>query len=332
MDNSPQHIPVLTNEVLLQLKPQAGDVLLDGTLGLGGHTAAYLKLVPSSRVIGFDADAKALQQAQKNLENFAGRVTFINDNFWRMDRAIRNSPAANLNINHVLLDLGVGSHQLSDEQRGFSFRSQGPLKMAYGRLSDLPDSKIEAINLLTKQLGYYPDADDLIIGLSSHDLTWLIRQYGEEKYAGRIAAALKANASFLSAGKAAEIISKSVPAGYERGRIHPATRTFQSLRLAVNRELEALEQALPQAVEILSGGGKLAIISFHSLEDRIVKNFLRRESKDCICDPKQPVCTCGHKATLKILTKKPVRPTEEEAKANPRSRSAKLRVAQKLKT
>ncbi len=325
------HTPVLQQEVLLQLKPQANDVLLDATIGLGGHAAAYLTAAADSRVIGLDADAKALAGAQSNLQSFGDRVTYVHSNFAQLKKVCAQSGVAS--VSHILFDLGVGSHQLADDQRGFSFRSAGPLVMRYGQITDLPASHLEEINNLTARLGNYPDALDLIAGLRVPELARVISHYGEEHYAGRISRAIKGLPQLPKmATELAQTIARAVPARYEKGRIHPATRTFQALRLAVNRELETLSQALPQALEVLSGGGKLAVISFHSLEDRIVKNFMRREARDCLCDPRQVVCICQHKARLKIITKKPITASAEELAANPRARSAKMRVAMKKPT
>lgn len=215
-------------------------------------------------------------------------------------------------FHHILFDLGVGSHQLGDQARAFSFASSGPLTMAYGELTHLPPAKLAAITALEKHLGYLPDVSDLLAGLTQSDLSDLIQLYGEERYANRIARAMKRQLPLGSAKQLAHVIADALPHSYERGRLHPATRTFQALRLAVNRELEALEAALPQAVTMLRPAGILAVISFHSLEDRIIKQFFR-----------------GHKE-LEIITKKPQRASEVELRQNPRARSAKLRAARKI--
>jgi len=214
---------------------------------------------------------------------------------------------------HILFDLGLGSHQLSDASRAFSFASPASLKVAYGELNSLPPARLQSLNALERHLGYPPDVADILSGLTAADLAELIRFYGEERYAQRVAQALKASLPIPDGRRLAQTVADALPSGYEHGRIHPATRTFQALRLAVNRELEVLEIALPQALELLKPGGVVAVISFHSLEDRIVKQFFR-----------------AHKAELEILTKKPVRAGESEVKKNPRSRSAKLRAAKKL--
>jgi 16S rRNA (cytosine1402-N4)-methyltransferase len=308
------HTPVLVDEIITLFAPKNGDRLLDATLGLGGHARAYLAAGGNTvSVVGLDADAKALRQAQAELKEFGHRVTFLNANFAHLNDALKGGGivAKPPLFTHILFDLGLGSHQLSDMVRGFSFKSRGPLSMQYGRLVNLPPAEVAALNYLTKYLADYPDAADLIRELTLTDLAEVIRYYGEERYAGRIARALKETRGEGTAGEIAQAIANAVPAGYEHGRLHPATRTFQALRLAVNRELEALTQALPQAALLLTPGGVMAVISFHSLEDRIVKKFFRTSQ-------------------LTTLTAKPIRPGPKEIAANPRARSAKLRAVQKM--
>lgn len=315
------HVPVLVKEILEIFQPKAGDRLLDLTLGTGGHTRAYLAAAgPSATAVGLDADPVAIASAQQRLVKYAGQVTYYNANFAHLNNAVlgggivtgersfKNQPP----FTHILLDLGLGSHQLAQPERGFSFQSSGPLTMQYGPLSDLPPSQLPALDHLTKYLGRYPNAGDIINEMAEADIEKLLRLYGEERYVGRIAHALKKNPRPSTTAQAAARIVAAVPANYEQGRIHPATRTFQALRLAVNRELEALAAALPQAVAWLSPAGILAVISFHSLEDRIVKHFLRQEKK------------------LEGITKKPIRASGEEIRSNPRARSAKLRAARRL--
>lgn len=311
---NPSHTPVLVEEVLHLLQPKPGDVLLDATLGQGGHAAAYLDATaPDGKVVGLDADAEALTQAKENLAKVGERVQFLNQNFASLKDSLTGGGILPLRFSHILFDLGLGSHQLADKSRGFSFASHGPLVMAYGELKQLPLSQLQPLNWLEKKLGYPPDAADIIQFLSEGELSELIRHYGEERYASRIARALKRTPPLASAQALAQVIAGAVPATYEHGRINSATRTFQALRLAVNRELEALQAALPQAVALLHPGGVLAVISFHSLEDRIVKNFFR-----------------DHKDALEILTIKPITATEAEKARNPRSRSAKLRAVLKI--
>lgn len=316
-----RHTPVLVTEVLEIFSPQPGNCLLDATLGHGGHTQAYLEATnPNGTVIGFDADPEALAVARETLKKYGGRVKFVNQNFSHLNDAVKwggmvaeGSSFTHAPPNHILFDLGLGSHQLADQERGFSFTSTGPLTMAYGNLEGLPDSHLDSVNALQKHLGLFPDAEDLLAGLSAADLAELIRQFGEERYAERVAGAIKRHLPLMSAKDVAEVIAEALPGNYEHGRIHPATRTLQALRLAVNRELETLEAALPQAVGLLAAGGVVAVISFHSLEDRIVKNFFR-----------------SRKGELEILAKKPMRASQAEIRGNPRARSAKLRAAKKI--
>lgn len=314
------HTPVLVQEVLALFKTQNGDMLLDTTLGNGGHAAAYLKAAPDTKVVGLDADPLAIIQAKKNLKQFGNRVTYINANFANLNDALTGggivaSDGIPSQFSHILFDLGVGTHQLSDPGRGFSFRGDGPLIMRYGKSDRLPKSYIAGINQLTQRIGHFPDVIELIMGLTADQLTELISFYGEERHARRIAQAFKKMPQPpAKAAGLAQAIVQAVPARYERGRLHPATRTFQALRLAINRELEALACALPQAINLLEPAGILAVVSFHSLEDRIVKQFFRDRAQA---------------RQLRLVTKKPLRARNEEVSKNPRSRSAKLRAAAK---
>lgn len=325
-----QHIPVLADEIIELFQPKSTDTLLDATLGLGGHTAAYLQASePSGKVVGIDADAKSMQIARDNLAEFGTRVTYIEGNFANLkqicqqykkpdqSKEFKNSlPGGGIvekgipsKFSHILFDLGFNSHQIGGDS-GLTFSSQTSMRMLYGDLGPLPQSSVQAINLLTQRLGTYPDVPELVEYLRAEELEEIIRLYGEERYARRIAVAIKERVPTTS-HELFSVIVKVVPGGYEHGRINPATRTFQALRIAVNRELEVLASALPQAAELLSSEGKLAVISFHSLEDRIVKNFVRSSR------------------TLTPVNKKPIVAGGEEIKKNPRSRSAKLRVVTK---
>jgi 16S rRNA (cytosine1402-N4)-methyltransferase len=255
-----------------------------------------------------DADPDALQMARTRLEVFGPRVTLIQSNFVRLEEIARQSgfyPA-----HGVLLDLGISSLQLGVAKRGFSFQQDGPLDMRM-------DPGLERT------------AADLVNDLPIQELADLLWRYGEERHARRIARAIAAARPLTTTGELARVVARVVG---HRGRIHPATRTFQALRIAVNDELGALEAVLPQAVQVLAPGGRLVVIAFHSLEDRLVKTFFRRESRDCICPPRMPVCSCGHKASLRVVTRRPVVPSAAETERNPRSRSARLRVAEKLTT
>ncbi len=329
MNEEQDHIPVLQHEVLSQFEPVAGDNLLDATLGLGGHAQGYLELLEGQgTVIGIEADGAALEQAKRRLSTWEPKVSYVHGSYTDLRKHLNELHIDT--VSHVLFDLGVGSHQLSDPERGFSFRSFGPLVMRYGQHA-LPPSQLTALNVLEQRLGSPPEVGDIITALTADELASIIREYGQERYARHIAGAIRESREEIqTAADLAEIISHAVPTAYEHGRIHPATRTFQALRIAVNRELESLAAALPQALTALSPGGKIAVISFHSLEDRLVKRFFQRESKDCVCPPEQVQCICGHTAQVVIQTKKPITASPEEIAGNPRARPAKLRVAAKL--
>ncbi len=305
--DEPAHTPVLLTEVIEALIVEPSGWYVDCTVGLGGHSRAILEASsPHGRLLGLDADARSLEQAQQRLAAFGNRAVLVHANFRDLERVARNIGVEA--ANGIVMDLGLSSWQLADCHRGFSFHDEGALDMRF-------DSS-EGVS-----------AADLVNGLGEDELAALIWRYGEEPKARPIARAIVRARPIATAGQLAEIIARSIG---RRGRIHPATRTFQALRIAVNRELENLEAALPQAVRLLAPGGRLAVISFHSLEDRIVKTFFRNESRDCICPPGMPQCTCGHRATLRVLTKKPITPGPREVSANPRARSAKLRVAERL--
>ncbi|MCK6628502.1 MAG: 16S rRNA (cytosine(1402)-N(4))-methyltransferase RsmH [Anaerolineae bacterium] len=303
------HQSVLLAEVIAALQPHPGGVYIDGTVGAGGHTAALLAAsAPDGQVFGFDRDQSALELARRQLAQFGQRVHLFQANF---DRLAEIAQAHGLpKADGILLDLGVSSMQFDQPERGFSFQTEGPL-----------DMRMDA------SVG--PTAADLINGLPEEDLANLIYQYAEERHSRRIARAIVKARPIRSTAELAQIVLRAGGVSRsERTKIHPATRTFQALRIAVNDELGALERTLPQALEWLRPGGRLAVISFHSLEDRIVKNYFKQESQDCICPPEQPVCTCRHKATIDIITKKPITASRKEIEANPRARSAKLRVVE----
>ncbi len=306
------HTPVLVEEVLDLFQPKQNDTLLDATLGTGGHAAAYLSAATGTKVVGLDADPLAIKRARENLKRFTDGVTYVNANFANLQDSLTGGGILPPKFSHIIFDLGVGSHQLSDARRGFSFQEKGPLDMRYGEQRDLPASSIKPVNDLTSRLGHCPNVVELIMGLRKEQLAEVIRSYGQERFAGRIARSIKSASPFPhTAAGLASLIAMAVPSNYERGRIHPATRTFQALRLAVNRELEALTAALPQAASLLKPRGVLAVISFHSLEDRVVKHFMRGERR------------------LEVMTPKPGRASGEEIAGNPRARSAKLRAALK---
>lgn len=302
------HVPVLLDEVIGGLQVAPGGRYVDATVGAGGHTRGILKASdPDGKVLGLDRDPGALDVARDGLASYRGRFQLVHASFADLEEAVEAHgfvPA-----DGVLFDLGLSSLQLRDPDRGFSFLADGPLDMRFDPTSG------------------GPTAAELVNNLTSEDLADILYEYGEEGQARRIAEALVEARPLHTTREAAEVIEGAV--GRRRGRLHPATLTFQALRIAVNGELQALKAALPQAVAVLGPGGRLAVIAFHSLEDRIVKRFMRRESKDCVCPRELPICTCEHEASLNVITRKPLRPTEEEVAKNPRSRSARLRVAER---
>jgi len=302
------HQPVLYHEVLNALAPESGKSYLDGTLGAGGHAEGILNASsPSGRLLGLDLDPQAIEIARKRLVAFEDRVVIRQNSY---DNAPEILEEINWQRVHgILLDLGVSSMQIDQPERGFSFLAQGPLDMRFN-----PEAEISAA--------------DLVNALDEKQLADIIWKFGEERYSRRISQAIISARPIQTTGELVKVIKAAIP-GYD-SHIHPATRTFQALRIATNQELETLAAALPRLISCLAPGGKIAVISFHSLEDRIVKQFFRLESRDCICPPEQPICTCHHIASLNVLTKKPIRASEKETTENPRSSSARLRVAEKI--
>ena len=309
------HQPVLYQEIINSLKPCSGGRYVDGTLGAGGHAWGILQASsPDGLLLGLDVDPLAIKLAQEHLADYGTRAIIIQSSYVMLTEQIRQLGWSS--VNGILLDLGVSSMQLDQTDRGFSFQTAAALDMRFD-----PRNQISAA--------------DLVNELPEKELADIIFQYGEERHARRIAKAITYARPIRDTLHLANVIRKTSTGRHtdnsrRRQRIHPATRTFQALRIAVNKELDALERVLPQAAAALSQGSRLAVMSFHSLEDRMVKVFIRRESRDCICPPRQPVCTCGHKATLKEINRKPIRPHEDEIKKNPRSRSARLRIAEKI--
>jgi len=302
------HRPVLYQEIIHALQPRRGCFYVDGTVGAGGHAEGILKASqPDGRLLGLDVDPQALSLAKDKLEPFGERAILIQASYVTLSDQLhclgRDS------VDGIVLDLGVSSIQLDTAQRGFSFQYDAPLDMRFD-----PGQPVSAA--------------DLVNSLPEDALAELIYRYGEEHQARRVARAIVQARPLYTTQQLSRVVAKVTSGG--RTGIHPATRTFQALRIAVNNELEALENVLPQAVNVLATGGRLAVIAFHSLEDRIVKGYFRRESRDCICPPRQPVCTCGHKAVLREITRHPLRPSQAEVDENPRARSARLRVAEKL--
>ena len=306
-----QHVPVMLEEVLRFLQPRPGSYYIDGTLGGGGHTAAILeRSAPDGRVLGIDTDVRALTRVRERLSEYVEnrRLVLMHGNFAELARIA--DKASFVPVQGVLLDLGFSSDQMEDPQRGFSFSTDGPLDM---RL----DQSLEV------------SAADLVNTASERELADIFWRYGEESRSRQIARRIvqgRARGAITRTAQLAALVAAGVP--YKPGAIHPATKAFQALRIAVNHELESLEITLPQIVDVLQREGRMVIISFHSLEDRIVKEFMRREATDCLCPPRVPVCVCGHKARLRLLTLKPLIPTVQEIERNPRARSAKLRAAE----
>jgi len=279
---------------------------VDGTIGAGGHAWGILEASsPEGRLLGLDLDPQALGIARQRLQPFEGRAVLVQASYTTLPEQIQELGWPP--VQGIVLDLGISSMQLDTPERGFSFQSDGPLDMRFG-----PGSPLRA--------------SDLVNNLPENELADLLWRYGEDTQARRLAKAIVRARPLTTTRQLAEVIARASP---HRGRIHPATRAFQALRIAVNSELQALEEVLPKAVAALAPGGRLAVISFHSLEDRIVKQFFRRESRDCICPPEQLICTCGHRATLTEITRHPLQTSENEAGQNPRARSARLRVAEK---
>jgi len=308
------HRPVLPDETITLLDPRESGVFLDATIGGAGHAAAILKRIgPTGRLIGIDRDPDAIEHARHRLRKFADNATLIQGNFGELAEILASLGVSRLD--GALFDLGVSSHQL-DAQRGFSFTRDEPLDM---RMSADEDT---------------PNARDIINTYGESELADLIWKYGEERYSRRIAGAIvkrRSKSPIETTGELADIVIHAIP-GKSRWRqdIHPATRTFQAIRIEVNRELEAVEKGIPAAIEVLNVGARVCAISFHSLEDRIVKQTFRRYAGHCECPPKLPECVCGAKKMVRIVTRKPVTPSAEEITENPRGRSSKLRCAERL--
>lgn len=299
------HTPVLVEAVLQYLRVSPGGRYIDCTVGAGGHALSILgQASPGGRLLGLDADPEALKLARSVLPS---QTVLVNANFVQLETiaAIEGFQ----NVDGILFDLGLSSMQLSESGRGFSFSFEAPLDMRFD-----PTQPVTAADIVNND--------------SESELAQLLFKYGEEPFARRIARSIVAHRPILTTLELADVVTEST--GSHKGRIHPATRTFQALRIAVNKELDNLSTALPQAVNLLGVGGRLTVISYHSLEDRVVKQFLLQESRGCICPPGTPVCVCGHRPRLKILTRKVVRPSPEEIAGNPRSRSARLRAAERI--
>jgi len=304
---STPHRPVLYQQTIEYLAPKSPGLYLDCTAGAGGHSEGILQASsPNGLLLALDLDPLAISLTKSRLAPFGERATIVQASYIDAARILQQIGWSALD--GILMDLGVSSMQLDQQDRGFSFRYDAPLDMRFN-----PDKG--------------PSAADLLNSLSEKDLADLIWRYGEERFSRRIARKIVENRPLKTTFQLAELVRSA--SGASKGKIDPATRTFQAIRIAVNDELNVIEKAIPSLIALLKPKGRLAIISFHSLEDRLVKQAFKRESIDCLCPPEQLLCTCGHKASVKILTNKPITASEEEIEGNPRARSAKLRVLEK---
>jgi len=305
----PTHVPVLVKEVLEALQAELGGRFIDCTIGLGGHAAAILeKISLQGKLLGIDADPEAIRIAQVRLSNYGEKLILVNGNFANLEAICREYHF--YPVDGILFDLGVSSLQLDTAQRGFSFHFEAPLDMRFS-----PERGLTA--------------SDIVNTFSEQELARLLREYGEERHSQRIARHIAQNRPITTTFELARIAEQVL--GSRRTKIHPATRTFMALRIAVNSELENLKLALKQTINLLRFRGRLVVISYHSLEDRIVKEFMRREASSCICPPGTVVCHCGHVPTIKLISRKVIKPTSLEVESNPRSRSARMRIAERLK-
>lgn len=311
MEKDYGHKPVLLEECLEALAVRPEGVYVDGTLGRAGHSQAILRRLTTGRLIGIDRDLAAIGAARERLADFGDRVTLVHGNFSDLGDILQNLGI--VGVDGMLFDLGVSSPQLDEPQRGFSYMHDAPLDMRMDQTASL-------------------DAGAVVNTWSDEELRRVLFEYGEERYAPQIARAIvrrREDGPIRTTGELAEIIRSAMPAKALREKQHPAKRSFQAIRIAVNDELAAIPAMLDQAVERLSPGGRLAVISFHSLEDRPVKAAMQSWARGCTCPPDFPVCVCGNKPKTRVVTRKPILPGEEELEQNPRARSAKLRVAER---
>ncbi|HXI79795.1 MAG TPA: 16S rRNA (cytosine(1402)-N(4))-methyltransferase RsmH [Verrucomicrobiae bacterium] len=310
-----EHLPVLVEEVMSMLAPAPGSLQIDATVGGGGHTERILEATnPDGRLLGLDADGAAIARVDGRLRpRFGDRLVLRRANFRELRTVAPDAGFAA--VDGLLFDLGLSSFQLADAERGFGIRTGGPLDMRFDTSRGVP-------------------ASELLATLDARELTALFQRYGEERQAGRIARAIvaaRATVPVATAEELAALIERVAPGNPRiRRRIHPATRVFQALRIAVNTELDALAEGLAAAVDLLRPGGRLVVLSYHSLEDRIVKRFFAAERRGCVCPPELPVCVCGRNPRLRLVTRPSLTPTDAEIAANPRARSARLRAAERL--
>ena len=303
------HKPVLLHEVVRGLNLKRGSVVVDGTLGLGGHAREIIKhILPNGLLIGIDQDPRNLKKAKENLKEFSKNIKFVQGNFSKLSEILKNLGIEK--VDAILLDLGLSSPHIDEADRGFSYIEDGPLDMRMN-----PESSVTAAEIVNTY--------------KERELANLIYKYGEEKHSRKIANIIvkeRERKKFTTTRELATVLEREIKNKHK----HPALLTFQALRIAVNDELDVLISVLKESVELLSSGGCLAVISYHSLEDRIVKQFIREQARVCICPKELPLCSCNNKPKFKIITKKPIVPSEEEVKSNNRSRSAKLRIAERI--
>ncbi len=307
-----KHISVLKEETIESLNIKPDGIYVDGTLGGGGHSLEICKkLGNKGRLIGIDQDMDAIRAATERLKDYEDKVTIVHSNYKDIDSVLRGLSIDG--VDGILLDLGVSSYQLDNAERGFTYREDTPL-----------DMRMDQSNLLT--------AGDIVNNYSEQELFRVIKEYGEDGFAKNIAKHIvKARQlkPIETTGQLNEIIRAAIPAKVRQGQGHPSKKTFQAIRIELNKELEVLDSSLDKMIELLNPGGRLSVITFHSLEDRIVKNIFRRNMNPCTCPPEFPVCVCGKKATGKVITRKPITPGEEELENNKRAKSSKLRVFEK---
>lgn len=306
------HVSVLLNEVIEGLKIKEDGIYVDGTLGGAGHSRYIAEKLTTGKLIGIDQDQNALKKAGEVLKDYKENVILVHDNYENIDKVLRELEIEK--VDGILLDLGVSSHQLDEKSRGFSHNKDAPLDMRMDKTSSFT-------------------ARELVNTYSEKELEDIIWNYGEDRWAKRIAEFIVRERKEKPIETTLELVSvvkKAIPKGARREGHHPAKKTFQGIRIEVNRELDVLESSIPKMVDLLNPGGRLAIITFHSLEDRIVKNSFKELYKNCICPPEFPQCVCNKSREINIITRKPIFPSKEEIEENPRSRSAKLRIGEKL--
>lgn len=307
-----EHVSVLLQESIEGLNIKKNGIYVDGTLGGAGHSKEIVKKLENGRLIGIDQDIDAIKKANEVLNDYKDRVTIVHNNFKNLESILKELNIST--IDGILLDLGVSSYQLDEGERGFSYNKDSYIDMRMDTSQDLS--------------GW-----DVVNKYSQKELERVIREYGEERWAARIAEFIveeRKNKTIDTTGELVDIIKKAIPKGARKDGPHPAKRTFQAIRIEVNKELEILRDSIINAVRLLNTGGRICIITFHSLEDRIVKDTFKELSLDCICPPGMPICTCNKKKELKVITKKPILPSKEEIEQNPRARSAKLRIGEKV--